>query len=271
MHTDLTPLDSVDHAGWFVDTLSDLLIVGGLVPPGFDAYVRILHPAADEDGRPVRWAEVAEDQGTTLHASAQFPYLARRRSDGRARGWRGDDPTEGGLDRETLEALVAVLAGHTTTPDAVWLNLWDGWGGLPQAWVGRPLVSQGGYRDYHAFGCPLDAVVELSVRSGQLAWEPAEGAESTVVFTAEYAGDGDPEDALPPRHPDEHHYDLQSPQQWWPDDRAWAVATEIDDDSTIVAGSNALADALETHPELETFRMAWRDSLHDAANSAPPR
>lgn len=271
MHPDLAPLDSVGQAGWFVDTLSDALIVGGLVPPAFEAYVRILHPAADEDGRPVRWAEVAEDQDTTLHAAAQFPYLARRRSDGRARGWRGDDPAEGSLDRETLETLVAVLAGHTTTAETIWLHLWDGWGGLPRAWAGAPLVRQGGgYRDYHAFRCPLDAVVELSVRFGQLGWEPEESG-STAVFTSVYVGDGDPEHEPPPRHPHEHHADLQSPQQWWPDDRAWAVATEIDDDSTIVAGSDALAAALEAHPELETFRMAWPDSLHDNVNAAPRR
>ena len=37
------------------------------------------------------------------------------------------------------------------------------------------------------------------------------------------------------------------------------------------AGSDALATALEAHPDLETFRMAWHDSLHDAVNAAPRR
>jgi hypothetical protein len=31
---------------------------------------------------------------------------------------------------------------------------------------------------------------------------------------------------------------------WWPADRAWLVASEIDFDSTVVAGSRALIDAV---------------------------
>jgi hypothetical protein len=36
----------------------------------------------------------------------------------------------------------------------------------------------------------------------------------------------------------------QSPNLFWPDDRAWCVATEIDLDSTFVGGSDALIDAV---------------------------
>jgi hypothetical protein len=35
-----------------------------------------------------------------------------------------------------------------------------------------------------------------------------------------------------------------TPQLWWPEDRAWVVATEIDFDSTIIAATNAGAEAL---------------------------
>jgi hypothetical protein len=35
-----------------------------------------------------------------------------------------------------------------------------------------------------------------------------------------------------------------TPQLWWPEDRAWVVATEIDFDSTIVATTTAGAEAL---------------------------
>lgn len=265
-----TPLESVDHAAWFNAPLSADLAVGSLVPPGFAAYVRVLHPAEADDGRPVRWAEVAEDQGTTLHPAAQFTHLARRRNHGSGRGWRGDDPYEGSLDRTTLETLVAVLAGHTETPGTVWLNLWDGFGQLPEAWSrSRRVRDHNGFREYFAFRCELGEVVDLSVRFEDLGRDASVRSQSRTVVVAEYVGDGDPEDDLPPRHPDEPDHHLQSPQQWWPDDRAWAVATEIDDDYTVVAGSEALADAILAHPGLETFRVGLRDDLEDAVNPAP--
>lgn len=262
-----TPLASVDHGRWFVDALSGELTVDGLVPAVFEDFVRLLHPAEADDGRLVRWAEVAAEQGTTLHAAAQFPYLARRRNAGSGRGWRGTDPWEGSLDLRTLETLAGVLAGHTDTPDTVWLNLWDGWGGLPDAWAARPRLDQeGGYRRYFAFRCALDEVAASAVRFDRIGWENADTA-GTVSVSAEYTGD-DPVDE--PQDAGGLDLSLQSPQQWWPDDRSWAVATEIDDDSTIVAGSAALADALLAHPELEVLRIGPHDSLVDTVNPEPP-
>jgi hypothetical protein len=35
-----------------------------------------------------------------------------------------------------------------------------------------------------------------------------------------------------------------TPQLWWPEDRAWVVATKIDLDSTIIATTRAGAEAL---------------------------
>ncbi|MDX6646615.1 MAG: hypothetical protein QOK40_2342, partial [Miltoncostaeaceae bacterium] len=40
---------------------------------------------------------------------------------------------------------------------------------------------------------------------------------------------------------------------WWPDDRAWVVASEIDLDSTYMAGSRALIDAILAEPALEAL------------------
>jgi hypothetical protein len=42
----------------------------------------------------------------------------------------------------------------------------------------------------------------------------------------------------------------QSPTYWWPDDRAWIVASEIDFDYTCIGGSRALIDLVEAgaHP-----------------------
>ncbi len=53
----------------------------------------------------------------------------------------------------------------------------------------------------------------------------------------------------------------QSPSLFWPADRSWCVATEIDFDSTLVGGSDAaIADVL-SHPKLEAWALDGHESL----------
>ena len=63
----------------------------------------------------------------------------------------------------------------------------------------------------------------------------------------------------------------QSPNLWWPDDRAWFVATEIDFDSTFVGGDDRLIAALVTDRRLEALPIALSaraDAAADRVNSA---
>lgn len=62
----------------------------------------------------------------------------------------------------------------------------------------------------------------------------------------------------------------QSPSMWWPDDRAWFVATEIDLDSTYVAGTRASIEALLAHPEIEALRARFDDDITIAADELNP-
>lgn len=56
----------------------------------------------------------------------------------------------------------------------------------------------------------------------------------------------------------------QSPNLFWPADRSWCVATEIDFDSTIVAGSSVLVAAVLAEPTLEAWPVDPGESLtHD--------
>jgi len=56
-------------------------------------------------------------------------------------------------------------------------------------------------------------------------------------------------------------YWQQTPNLLWPTDRTWCLATEIDLDSTVVAGPRALVDAICAHPDLEAFEVGEGDSL----------
>jgi hypothetical protein len=63
----------------------------------------------------------------------------------------------------------------------------------------------------------------------------------------------------------------QSPNLWWPDDRAWFVATEIDFDSTFVGGDDPLIAVLVTDRRLEALPIALSaraDAAADRVNSA---
>ena len=128
---------NVSPAAWVVERLRPPATgtVGSLVPQGFEAYARVLHPARRLDGEavvPVRWSEVAAWSGRTLHPRTQFERLARPAS-GSGVGpapWDGEPPEAGHLPPDQAAALAGLLRRSTATPDACWFCLWDGYGFL---------------------------------------------------------------------------------------------------------------------------------------------
>jgi hypothetical protein len=46
---------------------------------------------------------------------------------------------------------------------------------------------------------------------------------------------------------------MDGPNIWWPDDRAWCVASEIDLPYTYVGGEQGLIEEILTHPALEAL------------------
>lgn len=65
--------------------------------------------------------------------------------------------------------------------------------------------------------------------------------------TVEFAG--------PPLH--------QSPTLWWPDDRAWCVATEVDFHSTYLGRSAELCEQVEHAPGLEGLPVSLDAAVTD--------
>jgi hypothetical protein len=221
--------------------------VAAVVPDGFPAYVRILHPAQGTDDRPVRWAEVAAWSGRRMHRLVQFDAIIRPAVPAPTdpAPWNGQSPPDGNLPAELLRILCPRLAEHTSTAASCWFCLWDGYGwlhGSPSvAIMGRggsfpvppafpaevldgPRVRLPG-RDYLLFAGPLAAASELG-------W-----ADPSGFFFS------------------------QSPNLFWPHDHAWCVASEIDLFCTLVAGPEALAEALLDDPRLETWRVQPADPI----------
>ncbi len=220
--------DRVDEADWVAARLRrpSEQVVCSIVPDGFDAYVRILHPAKGGVGREdskVRWSEIAAWSGYPLAADSPFHAVALRLEETEEPPpWgSGQGPGQGSLEPDEADALVDVLRRHTGTPDRCWFCIWDGYGwedearsatrGKPGGRVDEPTVPPAvregprvevSGRTYLLYSGPIDAA---------LAFVDSEG---------------------------------QSPNLFWSEDRSWCVATEVDSSSTYVGGSNQLRDEL---------------------------
>jgi hypothetical protein len=234
--------DQVQSADWIRERLHPFAQdVGSVVPSGFAAYARIFHPAS-ADGRPeieVRWSDVAALSGKKVHPAMQFHAIAP--SD-----LEPDPPRLGVLSKGQASVLVAVLSAHTSTPDSCWFCLWEGYGYLHPGASAVLLAAR-----------PPFARLRVGIRRLQLRWSAPRLPRP----------DG-PRVRLPARDYLLFHGPLaeavgweDGPNLWWPDDRTWCVASEIDFPYTYVGGSQGLVDAIVNHPAIEALPATEADGI----------
>lgn len=325
-------VSDVGTAGWLGEQIDDPWrgTMHDVVPRGYPAYARILHPSvrsrpagrdwppfpesehrrqwerfhADDpviDEEEISWAETAEALGTILHPLAQWRRLARTQDAAPEtdpmdhRGWIYHPPAEGDLPPHTLATLAGVLVAHTTTPDDGGVAIWEGYGGL----VG--FTGHGPARTTLTFGSALTLagmperstdeprhrrfleairrdifqhpMRKPSWQPGTLSDEISRGPRldlpnrSYVLFRGGVSifTDGRWVEEMPWSEDDP--FPAQAPNLIWPADQEWVMVSEIDWDSTIVAGSAELVDALLAAPGLEVVevgpdsRLGWEDDL----------
>lgn len=229
---------AVGEADWVAVRLGPFgRSVTSVVPAGFEAYVRILHPA-EEPGfgeRLVRWREVATWSGVTLGPDAQFHTVALPEIRPETPPpWRGQGPWQGQLYLPDATSLAEVLRDFTTTPEQCFFGLWAGYG-----FVGASFVRE---------GSSLAALLSDAVRARPLVELPGreyllyEGPVEAMTATAGF-GDG------------------QTANLAWPADHAWCLASEIDLAWTYVGGSRALIDHLLADERIEALPADADDPL----------
>ncbi|MBA2370522.1 MAG: hypothetical protein H0V71_02630 [Chloroflexi bacterium] len=208
--------------------------MGALVPHGFEAYARLLHPASRDnsshEGSPVRWSEIAARNGRAMHPLVQFERIA-------GAGLRRDAPLwdraplSGHLPAAVVDHLVPVLREGTSRAETCWFAVWYGYGGMPETegFHGAPTFARPG-RGYYL----LRGDIGMSAAMART-WPHGHG-----------------------------------PSLWWPDNRAWCVASEIDLDSTYIGGSADCIARLLAHPGLGAFPAALEDDVSAASDTLNP-
>ena len=238
--------DRVDEADWVAGRLRrpSEQVVASIVPDGFDAYARILHPAkggVGREGSRVRWYEIADWSGYPLAADSPFHAVALRLEETEEPPpWgSGQGPRQGSLEPDEADALVDVLRRHTGTPDRCWFCIWDGYGWEDEA-RSATRGEPGGRLDDPAVPPAVreGPRVELSGRNYLLYSGPIEAALAFVDSEG------------------------QSPNLFWSEDRSWCVATEVDFSSTYVGGSNQLRDELLGHELIEALGAEPNDATY---------
>ena len=209
---------TTEPALWIVDRLHPFVQdVGSIVPPGFEAYARVFHPpyrvAPDGTMTPVRWRDIAAANERSLQVEMRRLEISCAPSQfSRQRERLWDQqPHCGRLPSEIADRLVTVLGRHTSTPESCWFAVWEGFGDL------RVRDNPGS-----KFSIPGRTLILLHGHVGDLV---------QTLSSVDWI--------------------YLSPNLWWPEDRAWCVATEIDFTWTYVGGAPECIQQVMDDPELE--------------------
>lgn len=204
-----------------------------------------------------------------MHPLAQYHRLvasAARDKYGQvidAEGWRYMEPSEGSLDPAVLAAVARHLAKHTHAPDKGVAGIleyngrWDT--SASYAKLSEYLDGQGAETPdlpaSHSEPVPVPYLALID-RSYALCKAGARMFTDTGWTT----------DA-----PWARHGYAESPGLLWPDDKAWVLVTEMDYDSTIIAGSRRLITHLVRDPDIEAMIIReGADLSWDADNEDRP-
>ncbi len=202
---------------------------------------RVFHPNERGDEM-VSWRTVAEENGRTVHAEMQFHAIATpaglpvSHDDGLS-------IDSGDLPEREMGELAKILLDHTDPAEPCWFGVWDGYGQLHSGGAVLTYETRRGHKgQWQPKPVPSVGLAPDHIRSGPRVHAPGRdyfvltGALSELAQARTMLGG-------------------QTPNIWWPQDRAWLVVTEIDFAWTYVAGPEALVQTIERSSTLEALRV----------------
>ena len=257
-------VDDLAPAKWIAERLHPFAQdAGSIIPPGFDAYARIFHPAMRRVGQTevrVTWREIADSNLRVHHPEMQFGAIAGGLAlkHGSQPGLWDRAPVTGTLPLDVARALVGVLRDRTETPELCWFAAWEGLGDFRDG--SAVLLTLGGSPDDGPTTPP----------PGTYRAKPTEHPRFTLPHRGYYLARGPLAAALETVYGVTWAY--HSASIWWPNDRAWCVATEVDFDWTYVGASNECIAAVLDDPDLEALPARLSDGVtyaSDPINAMP--
>jgi hypothetical protein len=231
---DLQIENDVSQADWVVGGVesSGRLVVGSLVPEGFAGYARLFHPAYHFETPP----PAQEPHPPHEHLGHDHESEVRWDTIAQAGQWRAHAgmqwsaiSADGPWDEEPeIGSLPIAQATHLlgvlrrfTDAEECFYAVWEGFGALAVPVEGVPHV-------------------EMPARSMVLLRGPLADAADVSM------------DDWPWQ---------QSPSLWWPADRAWCVATDVDQNTTYIGAGRDCVEALVATPALEVWAVERDQSL----------
>jgi hypothetical protein len=164
MSSSLESVADVSAGDWIAGRMSGPVgTAGWVVPRGFPAYARVLHPVDGDEA--LTWVQVCHRTGRIPHARMQWTAITP------AHGWTGGMPRVGNLAPAALRALLDVLAPATGGQDC-FHALWEGWGWIDDSAVRALPRLRLPLRDYLLFRGPLAAAARLGWPGSPVGFEP---------------------------------------------------------------------------------------------------
>jgi hypothetical protein len=221
-----------------------------VVPSGYDAYVRLLHPLVGGE----RWSAIAPDYLAPSTERYPYPFPETLMQ------------VEGDMGAALVDALLPSLTAATRVPRECHFGLWSGWGELHAGSQSVLYSGESGRRASVEFPSEstrdrLESTQPLSDGSffafvDACVVQPWWGGRDMLLF------DGPIENvtAIGSPSPFDGSLRRRGPQWWWPADKAWFVATEIDYPWTYLGGSTTLIDTIIGDPTIEVVRVGYSDA-----------
>jgi hypothetical protein len=159
----------------------------------------------------------------------------------------GQESFPGILPKDQARRLAAVLGGFTSST-SIWFGVWEGWGDLQVGPSSSLILSataarKGRPRKRHYQEAGVVPAVDLPHRRYYL-------FRGQLDDITESFG----------------RWSWISPNLWWPDDRAWFVATEIDLTSTYLGASASCVRAVLDDPAIEAASVECHDAIGAATD-----
>lgn len=227
---------------WITDAIRNRQYdVGSIVPPVFDAYARIFHPAyryverwPNEVETPVSWQEVAKANRRVAHPAMQWGSLVGSWAIDNQPGLWDRQPDDRNIPIAVVNELSRVLKRFTRA-DSISYAVWDGY-----------------------------AEVSAAVREHQP--QLADIKVLDLPMRRLYVKNSSIDDAAEPLRIPKRTADL-----WWPTDKQWFVATDVDLMTTYVGGNAHCVEAIVGSSELEAMLATSEEKITWDADVVNPR